>query len=102
MFFHPLDTFTPKSMKVSSEERNMDSIAVYRIVQSLKANNSVRFDTHDLADFDSLLANLDICTPLKAADKAALLQELRPLAERYQTSEMRRMVARGTDEMLVW
>ncbi len=79
----------------------MDAQRIYRIVQSVKYNN-VRFDTHDLVDFDALLPKLDIIEQLNAAEKSVLRRDLKPLAEMYQNSEMSRLAARQQDELLVW
>ncbi len=79
----------------------MDAMDMHRIVESVKAND-VRFDTHDLEEFDELLAELDVCEPLSTAEKSVLRRELRPLAEAWQSAEMSRLAAGEQDELLVW
>ena len=79
----------------------MDRMTVHRIVQSVKYN-SLRFDTHDLEEFDVLLAELGIAKRMQGADRELLRSELRPLAEAYQSAEIRRLVAKQPDRLLVW
>ena len=79
----------------------MDAMYMHRIVESVKANG-VRFDTHDLDEFDELLAELDVVEPLSAAERLFLREELVPLAEMWQDAEMTRLADGPQDERPVW
>ena len=74
----------------------MDAMRMHRIVEAVKCNG-VRFDTHDLGEFDALLPRLDIIELLSAAARTVLRRELWPLAEMYQGAEMRRLAAGQQD-----
>jgi len=79
----------------------MDRMKLYRIVQSVK-NNGLRFDTHDLEEFDVLLTELGIVRCLQTAERQVLRSDLRPMAEAYQSAEVRHLVAKTPDDLMGW
>jgi len=86
-------------MKSSPEVEHMDAMGMHRIVEWVRAN-AEPFDTHDLEELDSLLAEYDIVA-LSPAESACLLAELRPLAEAFQSAEVAQIVAQP-EELLAW